>query len=60
MFIAALFTIARMWKKPRCPAAAAAAKSLQLCPTLHDPIDCSLPGCDYWKDHVKVKITWFV
>ena len=44
MFIAALFTIARMWKKPRCPAAAAAAKSLQLCPTLHDPIDCSLPG----------------
>jgi len=26
-------------------AAAAAAKSLQLCPTLHDPMDCSLPGC---------------
>ena len=25
-------------------AAAAAAKSLQLCPTLHDPMDCSLPG----------------
>ena len=25
-------------------AAAAAAKSLQLCPTLCDPIDCSLPG----------------
>ena len=24
--------------------AAAAAKSLQLCPTLHDPIDCSPPG----------------
>ena len=24
--------------------AAAAAKSLQLCPTLSDPIDCSLPG----------------
>ena len=24
--------------------AAAAAKLLQLCPTLHDPIDCSLPG----------------
>ena len=23
---------------------AAAAKSLQLCPTLHDPMDCSLPG----------------
>ena len=26
------------------PAAAAAAKSLQSCPTLHDPMDCSLPG----------------
>ena len=25
-------------------AAAAAAKSLQSCPTLSDPIDCSLPG----------------
>ena len=25
-------------------AAAAAAKSLQLCPTLCDPVDCSLPG----------------
>ena len=25
-------------------AAAAAAKSLQSCPTLCDPIDCSLPG----------------
>ena len=24
---------------------AAAAKSLQLCPTLCDPMDCSLPGC---------------
>ena len=24
--------------------AAAAAKSLQLCPTLSDPMDCSLPG----------------
>ena len=24
--------------------AAAAAKSLQLCPTLCDPLDCSLPG----------------
>ena len=27
-----------------CAAAAAAAKSLQLCPTLRDPMDCSLPG----------------
>ena len=26
------------------PAAAAAAKSLQSCPTLSDPMDCSLPG----------------
>ena len=26
------------------PVAAAAAKSLQSCPTLCDPIDCSLPG----------------
>ena len=25
-------------------AAAAAAKSLQLCQTLSDPVDCSLPG----------------
>ena len=25
-------------------AAAAAAKSLHLCPTLSDPVDCSLPG----------------
>ena len=23
----------------------AAAKSLQSCPTLRDPMDCSLPGC---------------
>ena len=28
----------------KCAAAAAAAKSLQLCPTLCDPIDSSLPG----------------
>ena len=26
------------------PAAAAAANSLQSCPTLRDPMDCSLPG----------------
>ena len=33
------------WKKSYDqPAAAAAAKSLQLCPTLCDPMDCSLPG----------------
>ena len=29
---------------PHCRAAAAAAKSLQLCPTLRDPIDGSAPG----------------
>ena len=29
---------------PWSPAAAAAAKSLQSCPTLCDPMDCSLPG----------------
>ena len=28
----------------KCPSAAAAAKSLQSCPTLCDPIDCSPPG----------------
>ena len=28
----------------KVPAAAAATKSLQLCPTLCDPIDSSLPG----------------
>ena len=27
-----------------CAAAAAAANMLQLCPTLRDPMDCSLPG----------------
>ena len=41
VFIAALFTVARRWKKP---AAAAAAKSLQSCPTLCDPRDSSPPG----------------
>ena len=40
MFTAALFTIAKIWKQP----AAAAAKSLQSCPTLCGPIDSSSPG----------------
>ena len=31
-----------------CYAAAAAAKSLQLCPTLCDPLDSSLPGSRLW------------
>ena len=30
--------------KNRYTYAAAAAKSLQSCPTLHNPMDCSLPG----------------
>ena len=59
MFIAALFTIARTWKQPRCPSIeewikkpwyrdileyCCCAKSLQSCPTLCDPIDGSPPG----------------
>ena len=47
VFIAVLFTVARTWKKPKCStaaAAAAAAKSLQSCPTLCDPTDGSPPG----------------
>ena len=32
------------WMGPTCCAAAAAAKSLQSCPTLCDPIDGSPPG----------------
>ena len=56
MSTAVLFTIAKAWKQPECPsvnrhtykqwntaAAAAAAKSLQSCPTLCDPIDGSPP-----------------
>ena len=33
-----------MWKMPLYPAASAAAKSLQSCPTLCDPMDSSPPG----------------
>ena len=54
MFTAALFTMAKTWKQPKCPStekwkkkmwyAAAAAKSLQSCPTLCDPTDGSPPG----------------
>ena len=55
VFITALFTVARTWKQTRCHGqtngyescgtyAAADAKSLQLCLTLSDPRDCSLPG----------------
>ena len=57
MFIIALFTIARTWKKPRCPSTDEQMKKLwdiyamehfssvaQSCPTLYDPMDCSTPG----------------
>ena len=45
MFMAALFTIAkRLAQTPVSTDAAAAAKSLQSCPTLCDPIDSSQPG----------------
>ena len=60
MFITAFFTIDKLWKQPKYPlkdewkreygtilwaiAAAAAAKLLQSCPTLCDPIDNSPPG----------------
>ena len=58
MLMAALFTIARTWKQPRCPSIeewikkpwyrdileyCCCAKSLQSCPTLCDPIDGSPP-----------------
>ena len=44
--LVALRHVGSSWIKPVSPAlaAAAAAKSLQLCPTLSDPMDCSLPG----------------
>ena len=54
MPIVAQFIIVRTWEQPNCPltdewvqkiyAAAAAAKSLQPCPTLCDPTDGSPPG----------------
>ena len=45
MFITALFATVGTWKQPRCSlAAAAAAKTHQLCPNLCDPIDSSPPG----------------
>ena len=57
MFTVALFTIARTWKKPRCPSTDERIKKLwniharehfssvaQSCQTLYDPMDCSTPG----------------
>ena len=41
-------TISTTWEVPQCPAAAAAAKSLQSCPTLCDPIDGCPPGSCPW------------
>ena len=38
-----LFTTSSTWETQTCYAAAAA-KSLQSCPTLSDPMDCSPPG----------------
>ena len=60
LFIAALFTIARTWKQPRCPSTDERIKKLwyiytmeysvqfssvtQSCPTLCDPMNRSMPG----------------
>ena len=53
VFVAALFTIAKKWKQPKCPStnewikiwcACMRAKSLQLCASVCNPMDCSLPG----------------
>ena len=60
LFIAALFTIARTWKQPRCPSTDEWIKKLwyiytmeysvqfssvaQLCPTLSDHMNGSMPG----------------
>ena len=44
VFTAALLTVDKTWKQPKCPSTAAAAKSLQSCPTLCDPIDGSPPA----------------
>ena len=40
----ALIQIVRILEHFSAAAATAAAKSIQSCPTLHDPTDCSLPG----------------
>ena len=39
-------------------AAAAAAKSLQSCPTLWDPMDCSLPGSSIHGDFQARVLEW--
>ena len=60
MFIAALFTIARTWKQPKCPSTKEWMKNIwyiytmeysvqfssvtQSCPTLCDPMNRSTPG----------------
>ena len=42
--VGGFFTTSTTWESPRIKTAAAAAKSLQSCPTLCDPIDGSPPG----------------
>ena len=60
MFIATLFTTAKIWKQPNCPSTEEWTKKMwfrytveysvqfssatQLCPTLCNPMDCSMPG----------------
>ena len=55
MFIAALFTIAKTWKQPKCSSTEELKKKMQyvsvqfssvaqLCPTLCNPMNCSMPG----------------
>ena len=43
-FLLIHYMVYAMWQCSSGKCAAAAAKSLQSCPTLWDPIDCSLPG----------------
>ena len=38
--------------------AAAAAKALQLCPTLSDPMDCSLPGSSVYGSCQERVLEW--
>ena len=44
MSIAALFTIAKTWEPSKCPSAGEWMKKDQSCPTVGDPMDCSLSG----------------
>ena len=44
MFIATLFTIAKMWKQPKRLSIDQFSSIAQLCPTLCNPMNCSTPG----------------